>query len=133
MVAMTMIALAATQSLARDEAVYYGPKQGFMGVGYKHSVRKDGSWRIVTEYHSSDPDLALNIALYRAAELAREAGQPYVQILDGYGMARLGVASGFVFARPSESSAAPMDCKRKHCFTAEVAEFMVTLGNKIGR
>ena len=98
----------------------------------KHSVQDDGSWRIVTEYHTNDPYIAVNVALYRAADLAREAGKPYVQVLGGYGQASWGVASGFVFARPSDGPAAPADCKAKRCYTADVAKVFEELGGADG-
>ncbi len=103
-----------------------------MGEGYKHSVQKDGTWRIVTEYHTTDPMVAMDMALYRAAEMAREANQPFVQILNGYAMSSYAVASGFVFARPSSDSAAPTACKAKRCYTADVARVLDLLGGPTG-
>jgi hypothetical protein len=124
----------AAPATAGERKQYYGPKQGPFGEGYKHSVEKDGTWRIVTEYHSRDPMLALDVALYRAAELAKEAGKPYVEVLNGYGMSSYNVASGFVYARPSDSAAAPAACYKrvKRCYTAEVAKVLYLLGGPNG-
>jgi hypothetical protein len=112
---------------------YYGPKSGPFGTGYKQNVEKDGSLRIVTEYHSRDPYLALNVALYRAAELARQAGSPYVQMLGGSAYARNGVAIGTAYARPTTSPLAPTACRRaKRCYTADVAAVLRALGGPYG-
>lgn len=111
----------------------YGPKGGPFGAGYKHEVEDDGSLHIVTQYHSRHPDFALNVALYRAAELARAAGRPFVQILGGYASARHGVALGHVFARPSETPSAPLACRRaKTCYTADVASVLAALSGPNG-
>jgi len=128
------VAAVAALSPALAEPLHYGPKAGVFGTGYKDDVEKDGSLRIVTEYRSRDPYPALNVALYRAAELAREAGKPYVQILGGDGVSRQGIASGFVYARPSDSSVAPTSCRPhvKRCYTAEVAQVLNALSGPSG-
>lgn len=127
------IFLAASPAFARDYVPAYGPKQGIMGEGYKHSTEKDGTWRIVTEYHTRDPIIALNVALYRAAELAREQGKRYVQVLNGYGMSSHAVANGFVYAVGSDSPAAPTRCKAKRCYTADAAQVLDILSGPDGR
>jgi hypothetical protein len=127
------IAASLTLSPASAENLHYGPKEGIFGTGYKHDIEKDGSWRIVTEYRSADPYLALDVALYRAAELARDAGRPYVQVLGGYGTSRGFIASGFVYARASDSPAAPATCRHvKRCYTAEVAKVLDALSGPSG-
>ena len=127
------IAAVMVSSPASARDIYYGPKSGPFGTGYKHNVEKDGSIRIVTEYHSRDPYVALNVALYRAAELARDAGKPFVQMLGGYAQARNGVAVGFAYARPTDSSSAPAACRRaKRCYTADVATVLRALGGPYG-
>jgi hypothetical protein len=126
-------ALAALLCSPATSSPYYGPKQGIFGTGYKQSVEKDGSLRIATEYHGRDPDLALNVALYRAAELARSAGKPYVQILGGYASARHGVALGNAYARPTDSPAPPPACRRaKRCYTADVVSMLHALSGPRG-
>jgi hypothetical protein len=104
-----------------------------MGEGFKHSVEKDGTWRIVAEYHTRDPLIALDVALYRAAELAREQGKRYVQVLNGYGTSGYGVANAFVYAVGSDSPAAPTSCKAKRCYTADVAKVLESLSGPDGR
>lgn len=130
--ALVAAAVASSPAAAREIVPYYGPKRGLMGEGYKHNVEKDGSLRVVTEYHTRDPMVAMNVALYRAAELAREAGKPYVEVLNGYAMASYGVANGFVYLRPSDTAAAPAACKAKRCYTADVAKVMQALGGRSG-
>ena len=128
-----LIAAAVASSPASAREIYYGPKSGLLGTGYKHKVEKDGSLRIVTEYHATSADLALDVALYRAAELAREAGMPFVQVLGGYAYARNGVAVGLVYARPSDGPAAPAACRRsKQCYTADVARVLQALSGAAG-
>ena len=126
------VCLMISPAFARDATPYYGPKQGLMGEGYKHSVQKDGSWRIVTEYHTRDPMVALDVALYRAAELARDEGHRYVQILSGDASSRYSVASGFVFAQPADKPDAPTHCRDKRCYTADVALVLDLLSGPSG-
>jgi len=130
---LSAVMLVASPAAARDYVPPYQPKSGVLSEGYKHSPQDDGTLRIVTEYRSNDPYVAVNVGLYRAAELAREAGKPYVQILGGYGQSSWGVASGFVFARPSDNPAAPADCKAKRCYTADVAKVFEELGGADGQ
>lgn len=132
LVTMLVVASLATAPALAENAPYYGPKGGLLGEGYKEELQKDGSWRIVTEYHSRDPMVAFNIALYRAAELAKEAGKPFVEITKGYAMSGYGVANGFVFARPSDSPSAPAKCRTKRCYTADVAKVLKALGGPDG-
>ena len=49
---------------------YYGPMN--WGQGYKDEVTKDGYWKIQTGTHRGRM-LAIDAAIYRAAELARAA------------------------------------------------------------
>lgn len=119
-------------AFARDYAPNYALIHGALSEGYKEKLQDDGSYRIVTEYHTRDPMVALDVALYRAAELAREAGKPYVQVLSGDGRSSYGVSNGFVFARPTDSAAAPSDCRAKRCYTAEVAKVLDALSGPTG-
>lgn len=131
--ALLALATAISPAVARNYVPVYGRKHGIMGEGYKHTVGRDGTWRIVTEYHTRDPLVAMDVALYRAAELAREQGKPYVQVLEGYGTSGYGVASGFVYAVGSDSPAAPTTCRVKRCYTADVAKVLEALSGPDGR
>lgn len=127
------LSLTPTVASARDYVPPYGPKHGVMGEGFKHSVEKDGTWRIVTEYRTPDPLVALDVALYRAAKLAREQGKRYVQVLNGYAMGGYGSSNGFVYAIGSDSPAAPTSCKAKRCYTADVSKVLEALSGPTGR
>lgn len=131
-VTLTLSAIIAAPVAAGQQPRYYGPKKGMFGEGYKHSVEKDGSWRIVTEYHDRDALPAIDVALYRAAELARQEGHAFVEILGGYGSSGPGASNGFVYARPSDSPAAPTNCRGKPCYTADVAQVLRALSGPSG-
>jgi hypothetical protein len=120
-------------SPASARSLYYGPKNGPFGEGYKHRVDKDGSLRIVTEYHARSVDEALDVALYRAAELARQARKPFVQVVGGSAYASNGVAVATVYVRPSDTPDAPDKCRHaKQCYTADVAAVMRALSGPAG-
>jgi hypothetical protein len=127
------LVVTATPAAARDYVPVYGPKHGVMGEGFKHTIEKDGTWRIVTEYRTRDPLVALDVGLYRAAELAREQGKRYVQVLNGYAMGGYGSSNGFVYAIGSDSPAPPASCKAKRCYTADVAKVLDALSGPTGR
>ncbi len=116
-------------------AVDYHPwGGGLISQGYKESFEENGSWRIVAEYNNSDPIDTLDIALYRAADLARADGKKYVQILGGSASSRMRTATAIIFAKASDSSAAPTKCHRsKRCYTADVAAVLDILGGENGR
>lgn len=121
-------ATVAGASAAQNQA--YRPLDGWGFVGYKDRVEKDGSWRIVANSaRMHGTGFALNMAIYRAAELARDAGYPYVEILGGDASMENGLNSNRgnervkLFARPSNSADRPRICKSKNpagCYTAKV-------------
>ena len=115
---------------------YYGPiKKGGIGfkVGYEDRVEKDGSWRIgATTRGGGD---AIDMALYRAAELARDAGYRYIFLLGGRWSKTPGLDVAVLFARPSHEAVAPIGCKSKKvttCYTADAGEVMRILGGPGG-
>lgn len=122
-----------TPSLAY--AVDYHPwSGGLISEGYKERVEKDGSWRIVAEYSGADAIDALDVALYRAADLARAEGKKYVQVLGGSASSRMHTATAIIFAKASDSPEAPSECHRsKRCYTADVATVLDILGGENGR
>jgi len=121
-----------TPALARDSAPPYEPLSGAFSEGYKEKLQSDGSYRIVTRYNARDPIDALDVALYRAADLAQKVGMPYVQILSGSARSDYGVSTGYVSARPADSAAAPTTCRDKHCYTADVAKVLYILSGPSG-
>lgn len=112
---------------------YYGPKQG--GQGYKDEMRPDGYWKI--EAATSGRMLAVDMAIYRAAELARARGDRFVEIHDVYATEdRVRRQTATLFARPAAAAAHPSACrsgKRNRCYTADVAVVLKRLSGASGR
>lgn len=132
-----MLAVTAQPALARDDAPYYGPMKRWHGIGYKFGyedrVEKDGSWRIDTALRGRGE--AVDMALYRAAERARDAGYRYVFLLGGRGYTSPGISAATIYARPSAEAVAPTGCRSKRattCYTADVAEILRILGGPDG-
>lgn len=123
--------LAVSPAIARDATPFYGPKTAF-GEGYKEKLQDDGSWRVVAEYLRPDPVMALDVALFRAAAIAREGRHAYVQILGGSVRSSRAGSTATVFARPTDSPAAPTDCRDQRCYTADVAKVREALGGPWG-
>lgn len=124
-------ALCPTVANASD-APYYGPMKAWHGIGYKfgfkHEVEDDGSWKVVA---ATRGDQALDMAMYRAAELARERGFAYVELLSASSSDSPGYHSATVYARPSRVPAQPAKCRSKRansCYTADVAQILNRLG-----
>ncbi len=132
-----MLAVTAQPASARDDAPYYGPMKKWHGIGYKvgyeDRIEKDGSWRIETSVHGRGE--AIHMALYRAAERARDAGYPYIFMLGGRGYTSPGIDSATLYVRPSSEAVAPIGCRSKRkttCYTADVAEVLRILGGPGG-
>ncbi|WP_265268216.1 hypothetical protein [Sphingomonas lycopersici] len=129
---------AAPPAWANDvEAPYYGPMKRWHGIGtkfgYADRVEKDGSWRIQVSIHRhGDP---VDMAMYRAAERARDEGFRYIFFL-GVNKSRIpGDRSATLYARPSHDAVAPTGCRSKKattCYTADVAAVLRMLGGPGG-
>jgi hypothetical protein len=135
---LLLLATPATAGLIRA-AHFYGPLDLLSGVGFKDKTDRHGNWRIVANSRRIDGSgFALNMAMYRAAELARQQGYRYVQFLDGWSTeTRLSRdESATLFARPSHDPADPTTaCLSKakgSCYTADVAQLLVLLGGDGG-
>ncbi|MDQ2893209.1 MAG: hypothetical protein M3R64_09010 [Pseudomonadota bacterium] len=107
------------------------------GIGYKFGyderTEKDGSWRIDAAVHGRGS--AIDIAMYRAAERARDEGYGYVVFLGGKGSKSPGIDSATIYARPSHNATSPIGCRSKNvtsCYTADVAEVLRRLGGPGG-
>jgi hypothetical protein len=116
---------------------YYGPMQRWHGIGYKFgyadSTESDGSWRVDVAIHGRGE--AVDMALYRAAERARDEGYRYVFFLGGKGWRSPGISSATLYARPSHDAVPPTGCRSKKvtaCYTADVAEVLRVLGGPGG-
>ncbi|GAA0656519.1 hypothetical protein FHT00_002415 [Sphingomonas insulae] len=130
---LMLLALAQPALAGREEGPYYGPMKGWQGVGYKDHVEKDGTWRV--EAARRGPYDAIDLALYRAAERARDAGYRYVFLLGGTGRRNLWMNSATLYARPSHEAVAPVGCRSRKattCYTADVAEVLRILGGPDG-
>lgn len=131
-----LYAAAAPIAAHAADAPYYGPMKRWGPIGYKFgykdSVEKDGSWRVsVTTRRGA----AIDIAMYRAAEMARDLGYPYIELLGGWERTTLGMGTADLYARPSRSAADPATCRskrRRSCYTADVGEVLRILGGPDG-
>ena len=122
---------------AGDDAPYYGPMKRWHGIGYKFGyedrTEPDGSWRIDVAIHGRGE--AVDMALYRAAERARDEGYRYLFLLGGRGRRSPGVDAATLYARPSREAVAPVGCRpgpKTSCYTASVAELLRILGGPGG-
>ncbi|HEU0045185.1 hypothetical protein [Sphingomonas sp.] len=114
----------------------YGPAKRWKGIGYKFGYEdefaKDGVWRVKARTRRGD---GVDMAVYRAAERAREAGYPYVQFLGGKASRGPGLSYAELDVLPSRSPAAPTACRSKKpgtCYTADVAAVLRRLSGDSG-
>ena len=134
-----LAALPAAQAPAQiaDSRYHYGPMNG-RGDGYKDELGKNGYWKINAGVSHIGSAIAIDFAIYRAAELARENGYRYVEIHDATSRSnRIGGAETVtLYARPAEAPAHPATCrsgKAKRCYTADVALVYARLSGADGR
>jgi len=114
---------------------YYGPMRN--GVGYKDKLTDDGYWKIEAAtqggmFHAED------VAIYRAAEMARQQGVAFVEIHDAYTTTRrlMNQEQATLYARPAAAPVHPAACrsgKEKRCYTADVAIVIAKLSGPSGR
>lgn len=106
-------------------------------IGYKDKVQSDGTWRILANSRPNDgPNFAIDMALYRAAELTIAAGKPYFQILNQSGTVEEGLfgrgkETMKLIVRASDSSLTPSDCRSKQssdCFTLQASQIIDRIG-----
>ncbi|KQS02914.1 hypothetical protein ASG11_00335 [Sphingomonas sp. Leaf357] len=124
-------AVPSTAALAA-EPPFYGPMNAWDGVGFKDSLQKDGTYRIVAGVRSGE---AIDLAVYRAAELADQLGFAYVELLGGSETRSSALNSATLYARPSRSATAPAAClsKRRYtCSTADVRQLLRAVGGTGG-
>lgn len=133
-----MLAAIAAPAYADPSPPYYGPMKAGPGFvlkfkyGFKDGVEKDGTWRVDAATRRGE---AIDIAMYRVAERAREQGYAFVEFQGGLGSRSPGIDSATVYARPSHSPTAPATCRsrrRNACYTADVAEVLRILGGPGG-
>lgn len=132
-----VLGLAAAPVIAAGpDAPYYGPALRWHGIGYKlgyqDRIQPDGSWRIEVSARSGEP---VDMALYRAAERARDLGYRYVALLGGVEHRIPGMRWVTLYARPSATADAPTTCRSSRkgtCYTADVGEVLRVLGGPGG-
>jgi hypothetical protein len=112
----------------------YGPMTTW-GDGYKDEVARDGFWKIQARTNGFGRAQAIDVGIYRAAELAKAAGHRYVEIHDAVERHdRLsGRADVTLFARPIDAPVHPSTCrsgKPKRCYTADVELVFVRLSGE---
>lgn len=119
-----------------SEPPYYGPMKAWHGIGFKFGFKQeaqaDGTWRVTAATRRTD---AIDMAMYRVAQLAREQGFAYVELLRASESTSPGDNSATVYARLSHSPAPPAGCRparRQTCYTADVAAVMHVLGGPGG-
>ena len=134
---LLMLAVAQPALARSDDGPYYGPAKRWHGIGYKigyeDRVEKDGSWRTDTAVRGRGD--AIDMALYRAAERARDEGYRYIFLLGGRGTQSFGMSTATLYARPSQASVAPVGCRSRKaatCYTADLAEVLRILGGPDG-
>lgn len=124
----------ATGAIAASTASYYGPMRS--GQGYKEELTKDGYWKIQAATKGRRM-LAIDVALYRSAELTHAAGGRFVEIHDAYSAEnRRGDQQATLFARVAAKAAPPVVCrsgKPNRCYTADMAVVMRRLSGASGK
>lgn len=118
---------------ATSTDTYYGPMKS--GQGYKDQTMSDGFWRIEGATRGRQM-LAIDVAIYRAAEMAQSSGSKYVEIHDATeGENRNGDQRAILFARPVQSPTNPATCRSgmsNRCYTADVSVIMKRLSGASG-
>lgn len=124
-------------------ATTYG-KQHLFG-GYTDKEIEPGLWKVTGAGNGpAGPGFGRNVAVYRAAEIAKAGGFSHFQILRQRGKAHsVGVGGGSMsyagenmemIVRPTHDPGAPLACRDKDpqaCMTLSVAEIMATIGPQL--
>lgn len=113
-----------TPSAAGDAYGFRYAPMNIMGDGYRDKETRDGFLKIDAGISHRSRALAIDIAIYRAAELARQAGYSYVEIHDASERTtRFGSESVTLYAKPVASPVHPSACRSgraNRCYTADV-------------
>jgi len=90
----------------------------------RDKLTDDGYWKIeATSRILNDHALAIDKAIYHAAELARAGGFRYVELHDPYGRKNAFEETATLYARGATAPVRPAACrsgKRNRCYTADV-------------
>jgi len=120
----------------------YGPSGITRAVGYHDHARTDGTWSIETRSSSMQRSgYAMDMALYRAAEVATQQGHRFIQLLRseatiGTGTLNRGAETVSLIVRFADMDAPPADClqRGRHpgtCYTAEAAKILSRLEPRV--
>lgn len=130
-----LLAIAVNADARPGTATKYRPATIF--GGYKDKVVEPGVWRVQGLANGMAEDgFAQNMAVYRAADVVKQAGFEYMQIINQKGkksFVGLGGASSMhsagqdltLWVRGSHDSSPPSECRAKDpkaCFTVPVSE-----------
>jgi hypothetical protein len=105
------------------------------GLEYEEEVTGDGYWKIEARSRRGEDSLAIDVALYRAAELARAAGHRFVEMHDAHSRRDRVSESAVLYARGVDVPAHPAACRSgraRRCYTADVAAVLRQLSGASG-
>lgn len=128
--AFALLAMPSVSEARSGLATKYRPAD-LLG-GYKEKEVKPGTWRVHARSNGvAEIGFARNMAIYRAADILREHGFPYMQVVDQKGISmHIGLSEKHagetmtLWVRGSNGPEAPADCTAKTqdlCFTVPVA------------
>ena len=128
----------ASSGAALAQSNYYGPWRGSPPAGYKEVAGADGYWKIDAGSTGRGGVIAIDVAIYRAAELAQAAGHKFVEVHNAFTREdRSGNQEATLYARGSDAPVKPARCRKgkspRACYTASVAEVFRQLGGASGR
>lgn len=109
--------------------------------GYTDKLVEPGVWRVEGRANGiAEGGFAQSMAVYRAADLVKQAGFEYMQIIDQKGkQSFVGIRGGsmssagenlILWVRGAHDSSPPAECRAKNpnaCFTLPVAETMAKM------
>lgn len=98
-------------------------------------VTRDGYWKIEARTQGAGQRMAIDVALYRAAELARAAGHQYVELHDAHSRRNSSGESAMLFARGANAPVHPGECRSRRarrCYTADVQAVLRRLSGVSG-
>jgi hypothetical protein len=109
--------------------------EGTRNLDYEDEVTRDGYWKIEARSRRGDASIAIDVALYRAAELARAAGHQYVEMHDAFSRRNRHAETALLFARGADAPVHPAQCRSgraRRCYTADVRAVIRQLSGASG-
>lgn len=121
--ALVILALTVSATAHAGGGQYRYEPMNALGFGYHEKLKRDGFWEIDAGTTQNSGVLPIDVAIYRAAELAKAGGHRYVELHDASGREdRFGGLSARLYARPSDAPVHPTTCrsgKPNRCYTAD--------------